>query len=267
MQNSIYFFNALRYSVACLVVLPFALNAGWRLEPRLLGMILLTGVVLFGGATFQQWGLAYTTAGNAGFITGLYVVLIPLISAIFLKRPPRLVIWAATAAAAAGLFLLSTAGTFRLAPGDGLELIGAFMWAAHVLLIAWLVQRVNVFQLALGQNLACAVLSLLFTVGLEDLSWHSAINLWFPILYTGVFSIGVGYTLQAFAQKEAPPSDAAIILSMEAVFAALSGWLFIEERLLPIQLLGCALMLMAMLLAQADVIRGEVEKPAAPAIG
>ncbi|OGO40863.1 MAG: hypothetical protein A2W36_02180 [Chloroflexi bacterium RBG_16_58_14] len=249
-----YLFNGLRFLLGALVLLPLALQR--RQTAPLSGRgalpwVLLAGGLIFIGASLQQLGMRYTTAGNAGFITGLYVVLIPVILAIGWRQPPRPVVWLAAALATMGLFLLSTGGRFTLALGDALELAGAFMWAFHLILIGWLVQRVSVPKLAVAQYLICGLLSLLFSLFVETNSLHGVTVVWWTVVYTGILSIGVGYTLQAVGQKVAPPADAAILLSLEAVFAALAGWLILGELLTSVQLIGCGLMLVGMVLAQA----------------
>jgi drug/metabolite transporter (DMT)-like permease len=260
----VYLFNGLRFLLGALVLLPLALRRQAQSPPltwKMLPWILLTGALIFIGASLQQLGMRYTTAGNAGFITGLYVVLIPIILAVGWRQPPRPAIWVAAALATLGLFLLSTGGRFVLALGDALELAGAFMWAFHVILIGWLVLRVGVPQLAVAQYLICALLSLLLSRLTENYSLQSVAGAWWTIVYTGIFSIGIGYTLQAVGQKVAPPADAAILLSLEAVFAALAGWLFLDERLTAIQLVGCGLMLGGMLLAQGGAFMSNRDKP------
>jgi len=253
LNMNVYLFNGLRFLIGALVLTPFWLHRrkGYsRINLRLCLGICLAGLLLFAGTSFQQYGMRFTTAANAGFITGLYVVMIPIILALGLRQPPRSIIWIASILAVLGLFLLSTEGELKLARGDSLELAGALMWALHVILIGWLVRQMEVFPLAIMQYLVCGLLSL--TVGLIDsgLSFSGLQAVWWTVLYTGVVSIGLGYTLQAVGQRVAPPADAAIILSCEAVFAALFGWLVIEERLTPIQLLGCGFMLIGMILAQ-----------------
>jgi drug/metabolite transporter (DMT)-like permease len=245
-------FNGLRFLLGALVLLPLALRprqAGGSTLRYLPGMT-LAGLLLFGGTSLQQLGLRYTTAANAGFITGLYVVLVPLLLALGWRQPPRRAVWLATLLSAAGLFLLSTGGSFSLALGDALELGGAFLWAFHVLCIGWLVQRADVLHLAVVQYALCGLLSLGLSFALESSSLAQVSGAWWTVIYTGVLSIGLGYTLQGVGQKVAPPADAAILLSLEAVFAALAGWVFLDERLSFVQLLGCTLMLAGMLLAQ-----------------
>jgi drug/metabolite transporter (DMT)-like permease len=253
-EIGVLFFNGARFLIGALVVAPLARNHRSRLTASEILGALLAGLLLFGGAAFQQLGLRYTTAGNAGFVTGLYVVIIPLLLAIGLRRWPRPAIWAASLLAAAGLFLLSTSGRLALALGDSLEFAGAVFFAVHVILIGLLVKRIQAFQLVAIQYLVCGLLSLVSGLLLEANTWTGLTPAWWSIVYTGIFSVGLGYTLQALGQRVAPPADAAIILSMEAVFAALFGWLLLGEMLSVIQLLGGGLMLVAMLLAQSRTI-------------
>lgn len=264
----VFLFNGLRFLLGALILLPLTrrrgsnpLAQGHLSRKQFLGIVLL-GSLLFTAAAFQQFGLQFTTAGNAGFVTGLYVVLIPLVLALGWHQPSRPSIWLASFFAVIGLFLLSTGGRLFINSGDLLELAGAFVWAFHVIMIGKLVQYIDVPRLAVGQYLVCGVINLAVGLGFETNSLGSLTTVWWAVVYTGLFSIGLGYTLQAVAQKVAPPADAAIILSMEAVFAALFGWLLLGEMLTVLQLLGCGLILFGMLLAQAPVLaQGRAEKP------
>ena len=259
-SSGVFLFNGLRFLLGALVLLPFAWG---RTRPRQPGSlywrgllsILAAGLLLFTAGTFQQMGLRYTTAGNAGFITGLYVVLIPIILAVGGKQRLRPAIWGASLLAALGLYLLSTGGRLRLALGDALELAGAVVFSFHVIWIGLVVRRANVLTLAIGQYLVCGLLSLGIGLFIERGLVGSVAIAWLAIVYTGIFSIGLGYTLQVAGQRLAPPADAAILLSMEAPFAALFGWLLLDESLSAIQLLGCGLMLGGMLLAQVNAFR------------
>lgn len=141
----------------------------------------------------------------------------------------------------------------QLNPGDLLELFGAGFWAFHVILIGRLVKRIEVLRLAVGQYLVCGILSLLVGLIFEVNNMSDLVNGWWALLYTGILSIGLGYTLQVVGQRVAPAPDAAIILSLEAVFAAFFGWFFLGENLSWIQMLGCSTMLIGMLLAQFDL--------------
>lgn len=267
-EVGLFTFNGVRFLLGALALTPLLLlkrrvgGAGpvRTAEPKerartRLGL-LAAGVLLMLGAAFQQAGLKFTSAGNAGFITGLYVVLIPVFLAIGWRRAPKGITWLAAALAATGLFLLSTGGRMQINRGDLLELIGAVFWALHVILIGWMVERMEVLKFAAGQYLVCGLISLALGLLIESQDLSVLLDNWRLVAYTGLISVGLGYTLQAAGQRYAPPADAAIILSMEAVFAAFSGWIFIQERLGPVQIAGSGIMLLGMLLAQSDVIIG-----------
>jgi len=198
----------------------------------------------------QQAGMRITTAGNAGFITAIYVVLVPLWLALFWKRKTGNIVWVAALITLAGGAMLSGGSLNGFKFGDGLELLGAGMWAFHVIFVERMVQKVDVLSFAVGQyltaGLGSAVLGLVF-------EWQSLPSLggqWLSILYTGIFSTAIAFTLQALAQRHAPPADAAVLLSTEAVFAALAGWLILNEQLAPIQIVGAVFILAAVLLVQ-----------------
>ncbi|MBN1537049.1 MAG: DMT family transporter [Anaerolineales bacterium] len=252
------FFNGLRFLLAGLVLLPLVLLRWKRIQPMKKTAVwgsVVAGVVLFGAASLQSMGVRYTTAANAGFITGLYVVIIPIILSIVFKRSPRRSIWLAAAVATIGLFLLSTGGSIRLNNGDALVLFSALFWGLHVLVIGWLVKYADVFFLGVVQFFICGLLNLWVGWGPPDRGGMVEIlGVWHAILYNGIFSVGLGFTLQALGQEVAPAADAAIILCMESVFSAIFGWILLGEYLLPVQILGCVLMLAGMMLAQIDLI-------------
>jgi len=251
----VFMFNGLRFLVGALLLVPLArrVKNPWRegVERSTAAGVAFLGALLFLAAALQQFGIRYTTAGNAGFITGLYVVIIPIFLALGWRQPPRWTVWPAAAMAAAGLFLLSTGGQLALNPGDAIELAGAFIWALHVIFLSRMVKRLEVLYLAIGQYLVCGLLNLVVGFSFEPLDWSGLASVWWTIAYTGVMSIAIGYTLQAVGQRVAPPADAAIILSLEAVFAAFFGWWFLGENLTPLQLLGSLLMLGGIVLAQS----------------
>jgi len=207
------------------------------------------GLVMFGGVSLQQVGLVYTTAGKAGFITGLYVVFVPLLG-LFWGQSPGTGGWVGALASAAGLYLLSVTESFSLAPGDGWVLLGAVFWAGHVLLLGYLSPRVDPVRLAAGQFAVCSVASLAVALACESITWAGLRAGAWPILYGGCMSVGVAYTLQVVAQKDARPTPAAIILSLESAFAALAGFLLLGEVLGLRSLVGCGLMLAGMFAAQ-----------------
>ncbi len=248
-------YNALRFALGALVIVPLALrprrvHGGRPLGPgQTLALGIGAGTILFLGASFQQVGLVYTTAGKAGFITGLYVVMVPVF-ALLIRQRSGAGTWAGAALAAAGMYFLSVTEAFTVNPGDLLNLAGAVFWAFHVLLLGTVASRAHSVRLALVQFLVCAALSLAVAVAAEPLSLAAVRAGIVPVLYGGVLSVGVGYTLQVVAQRDAVAAHAAIILSLEAVFAALTGWLVLDETLGSRGLLGCALMLAGMLVAQ-----------------
>jgi drug/metabolite transporter (DMT)-like permease len=209
----------------------------------------LAGLVLFAGASFQQVALVSTTAGNAGFITGLYVVLVPILG-ITLRQRTHTGTWIGAVLAAAGLYLLSVVEGLTLSPGDFLVLVGAVFWAVHVHLIGWLSPRHDPLRIAFLQFLICAMLSLIVSLVIEANTLGGYLAGAVPILYGGLLSVGIAYTLQVVAQRKAKPAHAAIILSLEAVFAALGGWILLGEVLTGRGLTGCALMFCGMLVSQ-----------------
>jgi drug/metabolite transporter (DMT)-like permease len=216
----------------------------------------LLGVFIYAASALQQLGMRYTSAANAGFITGLYVVLIPVFLAIFWRQAPRMIIWPASLLASAGLFLLSTGGHLgTLNKGDLFELAGALLWAVHIIFLGKFMQRYDVVPLSVAQYLICGVLSLITGLMTETALLPALPGAWWAIAYTGILSVGVGFTFQAMGQKVAPPADAALLLSLEAVFAALFGWVLLKEGLSGLQLFGCILIFSGMLLAQSTAFK------------
>lgn len=253
-------FNGVRFALGSLSLVPLIIyfnnkKKQEKKEETSLKQTLLPGIiagtVLFCGASLQQLGLAYTTAGKAAFITGLYIVLVPLLG-IFLKQHVKLNTWIGVVLAVTGLYFLSVNEDLTIAKGDFLELIGAFFWAGHILVIDYLTKKVDALKLSFVQFAACSVLSMAVALISEDISIPGLGQAVIPILYGGLFSVGVAYTLQVVAQKHAKPSHAAIILSMEAVFAALGGALLLSENLGARGYLGCALMFAGMILTQVQ---------------
>jgi len=244
-------FNTARFAVGALTLIPVL---GWRrlraIRRAELGGGAILGLLLFAAASFQQIGLIWTTAGKAGFITGLYVVIVPLLLAVTWQEWAGWMSWLCAGLATVGLFLLSAQVNFRLAPGDGWVLGSAVIWALHVIGIGRIAPGRDPLRLALVQFAICSLLSFPSGLLLEPGTWPGLLLAAPAVLYAGVVSIGLGYTGQVVAQRHTKPTHAAIILSLESVFAALFGWLMLEETLSPQQLAGCALMLAGMLLAQ-----------------
>ena len=255
-----FLFNGIRFALGSLSLLPliyFGLGNGKsRSAPfipigkgaKIAGSI-IAGLVLFGGASLQQIGIVYTTAGKAGFITGLYVILVPIIGLKWGQKASTGT-WIGAILAVMGLYLLSVTEQLTIDKGDFLVLLSAFMWAAHVLWISWLSPRMNPLILASSQFAICSLFSLSTAYALEPIVLSSILAAAVPILYGGLFSVGIAYTLQVVAQRDAHPAHASILLSMEGAFAVLGGWLMLSETLSVRGLAGCALMLSGMLLTQ-----------------
>jgi drug/metabolite transporter (DMT)-like permease len=245
--GSVYLFNGARYLLAGLVVLPFV-GRGFAVSAAQWRWMLLAGLLLFVAAAFQQAGLLYTSAGNAGFITSLYVVFVPIALLIGWRERPGWLAILAVGLAGVGAYLLSTGGDFELRAGDSLELAGAVFWTLHVVLLGKYAPRFEPLSFSVGQLLICGVLNLLLGAVVEQpvFAWELA----GAAVYTAVFSLGLGYTLQVWGQRHTPPADAALILSLESVFATLFGWLLLREQLTVPQGIGCALIFGAVLLSQ-----------------
>ncbi|HNZ83251.1 MAG TPA: DMT family transporter [Sedimentibacter sp.] len=214
----------------------------------------IAGCILFIAASLQQVGLIYTTAAKAGFITSLYIVLVPILG-IFLKQKTYPTTWIGAVTAAVGLYFISINEDFTIQFGDLLQLIGAFFWAAHIQVIDKFVKNVNAIKLSSVQFAVCSVLSIVTAIIFEDISISGIYDALVPILYGGIMSVGVAYTLQAVGQRHAKPSHAAIALSMEAVFAAIGGILILNETMPMRGYLGSALMLAGMLITQTENIQ------------
>ncbi len=215
---------------------------------------ILMGAVLMVGAGLQQVGLIYTTAGKAAFITGLYLVLVPLLG-LFIGQGTSRDTWTGIALALPGLALLTLGDSLVLNKGDVLITIGAVFWAVHLMLIGWLAPRHNGIALAFIQFLTCSALSFVVSGMFENLSFQQVQLTWGPLAYAGIMSVGVAYTLQIIGQKTAPVAHASIILSLETVFAVLAGYLFLDETLSNKALIGCGLMLLGMIVSQLGLRR------------
>ncbi len=247
-------FNAIRFGLGALSLLPLIWGTRKRrehapsLRQRILGW-LAVGTVLFAAASAQQIGIVTTTAGKSGFITGLYVVLVPLLALVWGERASWIT-WVGALVAVVGLYFLSVTERLTLSPGDAWVLLSALLWAVQIQLIAHLTRRIDPLPLAAGQFVVCSVLSWIAALILEPIGWGGIRAALGPILYGGFISVGIAYTLQAVAQRHARPTPAAIIMSMESAFAALGGWLMLGEQLGGRGALGAGLMMAGMVLAQ-----------------
>lgn len=214
------------------------------------------GILLYLGSSLQQVGIVYTSAGKAGFITGMYVIIVPILG-IFLRHKAGWRRWAGAFLSITGLYFLSVRGNIKINTGDIFVLISAFFWASHVIAISHFSPKVNALKLAFSQYIFCGLLSLITAFIFEDVQKNTIILAWLPILYGSLFSVGIAYTLQVYAQKKAHPAHAAIILSLEGVFAVLGGWLILGESMGIKGLIGCSLMLGGMFLSQSTTIIGK----------
>ncbi len=211
-HNSIFFLNGFRFLLGALLILPFARLRGIFRPANLLFMG-LGGVALYAAAGFQQAGLVTTTAGNGGFITSLYVVIVPLLLWIIWRERPSPLTGVAVLVAAAGGFLLSTVGSFQVRQGDALIFLGAFFWALQVIVVSRVQGRMEALPFALGQFVVCGALNLITGIFVEHPAQADMLAILPAILYTGVFSVAIGFTLQVVAQKHTPANDAALIMS------------------------------------------------------
>jgi len=250
-------FNGIRFALGSLSLIPLIIyqrnrNHSFALpKSKNLALIggLLGGIVIYLAASLQQLGIVYTTAGSAGFITSLYVIFVPVLG-LFRKHKINLSTWVGVIMALAGLYFLSVTKQLTLEQGDGLVFLGAIFWAVHVLIIAEYAPRTNVISLSAIQFGVCAILSFLTALYYETISWYQVQSAAIPILYGGIASVGIAYTLQVVAQKHAPPTHAAIILSLESLFAAIGGWLLLSETMTNRKILGAVLMLAGVILSQ-----------------
>ena len=253
-----FLFNTARFFIGTVFLLPIVwylskkkkISTGKETSTKKLWVAgTVAGLFLFTASSFQQVGIQYTTAGKAGFITGLYIFFVPLIGIFFGQRTGSGT-WLGAFIAVIGLYLLSINEDFSIARGDLLQLICAVFFAAHVLVIGYVAKRMDPLKLSLIQYFVSGVLSFFIAIAIEVITWQMIVDTAIPLLYAGIMSIGVGYTLQVVAQQHAKSSHAAIILGLEGAFAVLGGWLILDENLSTRGLIGCVLMLSGMFLSQ-----------------
>jgi drug/metabolite transporter (DMT)-like permease len=248
-------FIGLRFAIATLVALPLALiearQAAKPLSHGAMRNFLFIGLALFGGAVTQQFGLLSTTVTNSGFLTGLYVVFVPVLTVVFLRRRPHWIIWPAALLASLGIFLLSGGAFSRLTGGDLLTIVCALFWAVQMMLIGIFAAGTGrPMLLSITQFAVCAVLGILLAALFEPLTLAAVKGALPEILYAGVFSSGVAFICQVVGQRYTTAPQAAIFLSSEALFAALFGVLLLGEVITPIGYVGCAIIFVAMLVVE-----------------
>ncbi|HOK48876.1 MAG TPA: DMT family transporter [Sedimentibacter sp.] len=261
-------YNGIRFALGSASLLPIIYFSGKKLndteeKPQAdlkttIKSGIIAGCILFIAASLQQVGLIYTTAAKAGFITSLYIVLVPILG-ILLKQKTYPTTWIGAVTATVGLYFLSINEDFTIQLGDLLQLIGAFFWAIHIQVIDRFVKKVDAVKLSSAQFATCSVLSLIVAFITEEIVPGQIFLALVPILYGGLMSVGVAYTLQAIGQRHAQPAHAAIAMSMEAVFAAIGGMIILHETMSLRGFLGCALMMAGILITQTENIKAEAK--------
>lgn len=261
-----YTFIAVRFALGALALLPVILlqgrhagagkkETGAQLDRRArsgrrlwLGGI-LCGTALMIASGFQQFGIMKTTVGKAGFITAMYIIIVPVLGA-FVGKKIRPLIWLCVLIAAVGLYLLSMSGSFELQTGDGLCLVCAFGFAVQIMLVDHFVDDLDGVRLSAIQFLTASVLGLVMMILFEHPSWRALYEARMSLLYTGIMSSGVAYTLQIIGQRGLNPTIASLIMSLESVISAVAGFVFLHQTFTSRELIGCILMAAAIVLAQ-----------------
>lgn len=254
-------FNGLRFLLASMTLLPFLIlsknntkeqniQSKKKNKSGLIKFGIISSFFLFAGISFQQVGLVYTTAGKAGFITGLYVVIVPIFGFVLKLHKTGINTWAGAILATIGMYYLSVTNQFTISFGDFLILLCSFCFAGHVLVIASFAKKYKAIHLSFIQSIIVSVVSMIIAFAVEDVNMEGIIKAAVPIFYGGVFSSAIAYSLQIYGQKRSHPAHASIIMSFESVFAALAGWIILNEVLTTRGLFGCALILIGMLISQ-----------------
>jgi drug/metabolite transporter (DMT)-like permease len=270
-------FNAMRSMLGALVLLPVIYFTGRKNKNKpvspekqtadrraLIKGGVLCGCILFVATSAQQFGIQYTTVGKAGFITALYIVIVPVLG-LFMRKKVSPAAWAGVALALVGLYLLCIGGQFTLNKGDVMIMTCAFFFSIHILVIDHFSAFVDGVKMSCVQFFVCGVLCGICMLIFETPTFAAMLACWLPIAYAGVLSCGVAYTLQIVSQKHIDPTLAALILSLESVFAVLCGWALLSERLTAREMTGCLLIFAAVVLAQLPDKENKTaaEKPAA----
>lgn len=270
-------FNAVRCIIGGLVLIPCIFILG-RIKPKdrtstvlenaggiqtgenkkllLLGGI-SCGIILCIASNFQQIGIQYTTVGKAGFTTALYIIIVPILS-IFLKKRAGLKVWLSVVIAVIGFYLLCISENLMLQTGDLLELLCAVSFSVHILVIDYFAPKVDGVKMSCIQFFVCGAISAAFMLIFEEPKLGQLLAAWQPVLYAGVMSCGVAYTLQIIGQKGMNPTVASLILSLESVISALAGWILLNQKLSIKELCGCVLVFAAIVLAQLPDNKGKM---------
>ena len=218
-------------------------------KPLILGGV-CCGVMLCIASNFQQFGISFTTVGKAGFITAMYILIVPILG-LFMKKRVGAKVWLGVVLATIGLYMLCmTSEAFSLSKGDFLVLICAVFFSLHILIIDYFSPKCDGVRMSCIQFFVCGIICMVLAFIFETPSLRAILSGWLPILYAGVLSCGVAYTLQIVGQKNMDPTVASLILSLESVFSVLAGWVILHQTLSMRELLGCVLMFLAIILAQ-----------------
>jgi drug/metabolite transporter (DMT)-like permease len=212
--------------------------------------MLIAGTILFIATAMQQVGLLFTKVANASFLTSLYAVFTPFLLWLTFREKPHVLDLIAVTLAGIGAFLLSTSGRFEVQAGDSIEVIGALFWALHFVVLGKFATKFESVSFAAGQFFICGFFNFMIGLFFEDVSILMVLPLLGAILYRATLSIGLGYTLQVWGQKHTPPTDAALILGLEAVFAAIAAWILLGQSLLVAQIAGCVIIFVGVLISQ-----------------
>jgi len=244
-----YLFNGVSFILAALFLIPF-MPRDKRIKREQWRWMLIAGGILFVATAMQQVGIFYTKIANAGFLTSLYVVFTPFLLWIGFHERPHWLEVVAVMMAVVGAFLLSTAGNFVVQRGDMLETVGAIFWALHFIVLGKFAAKFESISFASGHFFISGFINLLIGLVVENLHMLIPLPVIGAILYRATLSIGLGYTLQVWGQRHTPPTHAALILGLEAVFAVVAGWIVLGQTLLSIQIIGCVIILSAVILLQ-----------------
>ena len=253
-------FNSLRCLMGSVVLIPLIIYRKKKMEKSEIPVVredkktLITGGILCGiamavASSLQQFGLIYTTAGKAGFITALYILIVPILGLLLGKKVGKKV-WIGVAFAVVGMYLLCIKEGFSISKGDTLVMLCAVVFSIHILLISYFSPRVDGVKLSCVQFAICGIICAVPMFSIEKPTLEGILLSLIPLLYAGVLSCGVAYTLQIIAQKNVEPTVASLILSLESVFAVLTSWVVIHEALTPKEIFGCVLMFVAIIFAQ-----------------
>ena len=258
-------FNGVRSLIGALVLIPviFFLDAQKKKElgeekfqeqkgdfKTLLTGGICCGVMLCIASNFQQFGISFTTVGKAGFITAMYILIVPILG-LFMKKKVSMKVWFGVVLATIGLYMLCmTSESFSLSKGDFLVLICAGFFSLHILIIDYFSPKADGVRMSCIQFFVCGIISMIIAFIFEQPNLGAILSGWLPIFYAGILSCGVAYTLQIVGQKNMDPTVASLILSLESVFSVLAGWVILNQKLSGRELFGCGLMFLAIIMAQ-----------------